>query len=116
MVHLQSLRIAPIPVYRDFVTGNWGSEGSRYVHKVNYKNNPWFPEAEEELRSEWELHDPQTYPHIWLGEPADADADKQVLAYDVLKACVDAYKKGLAPKRADAPVTDAGLDMAEGGK
>ena len=103
------------PVYRDFVTGNWG-KGSRYVRKVNYKDNPWFPEAEEELRREWELNDPQTYPHVWLGEPADADADKQVLAYDVLLACVEAWKKGLAPKQADAPVTDSGLDMAEGGK
>lgn len=103
------------PVYRDFVTGNWGA-GSRYVHKVNYLANPWFPEAEEELRIEWEKNDPQTYPHVWLGEPADSDADKQVLAYDVLLACVEAWKKGLAPPQMSAPVTDSGLDMAEGGK
>ena len=110
---------------------------------VNYNDNPWwYPHCIEcnvrfpwEMRREtchcgrplwpglWELEtermatkveEPDRYPHIWLGQPDDGDADKQVLTYDTLQSCVDAWEAGLAPPYAEAPITDIGLDMAEG--
>ena len=103
------------PIHHDFVVGTWGEE-SRYVCHVNYDCNPWFPAAEEMLRAEWERSDPQTYAHEWLGYPDDSGAGRQVLPYEVLQDCVKAYKLGLAPVKSDAPVTDMGLHIAEGGR
>ena len=102
-------------IYRDFVAGDWGLD-TRYVRHVNFNDNPWFPPAEEQLRLEWERSDPQSYAHHWLGVPDDGDGRRQVLPYDLLSACVEAYRKGMAPPYADAPVTDMGLDIAEGGR
>ena len=59
--------------------------------------------------------EPDRYPHVYLGEPDDADADKTVLPYAVLAQCVHAWREGLAPSQADAPLVDGGLDLAEGG-
>ena len=76
------------PVYKDFVDGQWMSDQS-YVRKVNYYDNPWFPEGEEMLRQEWETFDPNTYAHVWLGEPDDNDAGRQILPHVVLRECVE---------------------------
>ena len=86
-----------------------------HVH-VNFSDNPFFPPGQERERMEFELDDPERYKHVWLGEPDDGDADKVVLAYSVLKKCVEAYEKGLAPSADDTPLTDSGLDVAEGGR
>ena len=78
------------PIYQDFVSGQWG-ENSRYVRKVNYMDNPHFPEAEEELRAEWEKNNPLTYPHEWLGEPDDVGGGTQsiaVYAATKMRGCV----------------------------
>lgn len=69
----------------------------------------------EEERLALEREDPDRYPHIYLGTPDDGDASKQVLTYQVLMQCVEAYDKKLYPDKNDVPVTDAGLDIAEGG-
>ena len=82
---------------------------------VNYIDNPWFPEESEIERLATLDETPELYPWMWLGEPNDADASRQVLPYAVLRQCVDAYTEGLAPEPDDAPLTDAGLDLAEGG-
>ena len=50
-----------------------------------------------------EVEEPDRYPHVWLGEPDDGDADKQVLTYGVLKQCVEAWDAGLAPDEDEAP-------------
>ena len=43
---------------------------------INHDVNPWFPKAEEMLRTEWEKSDPQTYAHEWLGYPDDSGAGR----------------------------------------
>ena len=106
-------RLRSDPIYRDFVSGAWG-EDSRYVCHVNYSGNPWLPEGEEELRREWEKHDPITYPTEWLGIPDDADAEKHILTYGVLLKCVKAYD--LYAQRQTDTLVDAGLDVADAGK
>jgi phage terminase large subunit len=55
------------PVYEDFV-GNKPPPGS-IIKKVNYDQNPWFPEV---LRKEMEWdkkRDYDKYLHVWQGEP-----------------------------------------------
>lgn len=55
------------PVYQRFVMQT-PPPGS-YVRKVNFDENPWFPEV---LRAEMEYckkTDPDKYDHIWLGNP-----------------------------------------------
>lgn len=54
------------PVHQMFVVKG---RPDAYVKKVNYYDNPWFPDV---LRKEMEYdkaHDPGKYQHIWLGEP-----------------------------------------------
>ena len=85
------------------------------VH-VNYDDNPWFPPELEAERAAQEIEEPTRYAHVWLGEPDDADADKTVLPHEVLRECVRAHTLGLAPSQSDAPLVDAGLDLAEGGR
>ena len=82
---------------------------------VNYQSNPWFPDELDEERRAMLEEEPDRYPHVWLGEPDDGDADRQVLTYATLEACVRAWKAGLAPARDEAPLCDVGLDIAEGG-
>ena len=53
------------PVYRRFITNG---AGGAYVRKINYDENPYFPET---LRKEMEwlkAHDYQEYLHVWEGE------------------------------------------------
>ena len=99
------------PIYEDFVhPGNWG-KNNRYVKKVNFYDNPWFPEGEEELRREWKANNPLTYPHEWLGEPDDAGSEQKVLPYMLLEKCVDAWN--LRPER--GVFGTAGFDVADTG-
>ena len=83
------------------------------VIEANYDRNPWFPKELDDERRAMHVEEPERYAHVWLGKPDDADGDKQVLTYKVLQACVEAYRRGLAP---DGNITDAGLDIAEGGR
>ena len=83
------------------------------VIEANYDRNPWFPKELDDERRALQAEEPERYAHVWLGQPDDADGDKQVLTYKVLQACVEAYRKGLAP---DIQLTDAGFDIAEGGR
>ena len=83
---------------------------------VNYDMNPWFPDELKIERRALKEEEPDRYPHVWLGEPDDTDADKQVLTYVMLEKCVEGYEKQLYPSQTEAPLCDAGLDLAEGGK
>lgn len=39
------------------------------VRKVNWRDNPWFPEALEKQRAHMERTDPDSYEHVWEGHP-----------------------------------------------
>ena len=99
------------PVYEDFVSGTWG-QSSRYVKKVNYTDNPHMPAAEEELRQEYERLNPLQYPHVWLGEPDDAGAEKKVLPYVLLQKCVNAWDR----KPTRGVFRTGGFDVADTGE
>lgn len=88
--------------------------GDVSVH-VNYYDNPWFPKEVDDERKAMLEEEPERYPHVWLGQPDDADSDKVVLPYTTLRRCVEAYTKGLAPPQDAVMLRDAGLDLAEGG-
>jgi phage terminase large subunit len=61
------------PVYKMFVTSQ---PPESYVQKVNYDDNPFFPEV---LRKEMEWcrhHDIDKYRHVWEGEPVIHSAEQ----------------------------------------
>ena len=82
---------------------------------VNYTHNPFLPESSRRQAEAMKKSNPIRYRHIWLGEPDDGGGDDKILAYDVLMACVRAYKLGHAPSREDAPICEGGLDIADAG-
>ena len=110
---------------------------------VNWQDNPWwFPWCEscgvrydfdrretacecggaiapglwelEQLRSVCQEQESEVYPNRWMGEPADTDVESKVLPYQMVEACRQAFRKGLAPGPGGR-ATIAGLDLAEGG-
>ena len=82
------------------------------IKKVNYYDNIALPERSLEEANWAKEHNPNEYKHVWLGEPDDEGAGRQVLPYSLVVKCVDAYKKfrpsGMRPR-------DAGMDIADGG-
>lgn len=83
---------------------------------LDYRYNPWWDETglERQRLRDQELY-PELYPWTWMGEPFDANADMAVLAYTLVKTCVDAFEAGLAPDDYRDQITHGGLDFAEGG-
>lgn len=79
---------------------------------VNYDENPWWSPEQERERVDFEDAEPGRYQHVYLGAPDDGDADLQVLPYDLLRQCVQAWDR----RPRDPGPVDAGLDMAEGGR
>ena len=84
------------------------------IRKVNFLDNKFFPARSEEERRTCLEVDPGMYRHIWLGEPDDEGADRQVLLYSTLERCIEAFEKRLWENAVLKPV-DAGLDIANGG-
>lgn len=85
------------------------------IRKVTYKDNPWFPETANDERLGVRAENPAKYRWIWHGEPNDGNADTTVLPFSILEPCIDAWREGLHNK-ADAPVRDIGLDIADAGE
>ena len=85
------------------------------IAKVNWRDNPWFPEESEIERRACEIETPELYAHIWEGEPDDGGGDRKILTYDILRNCIDAYRRGLHKQASGQLVLDAGLDIADGG-
>ena len=56
------------PTYQRFVVN---PPEDSYVVKVNYVDNPFFPETLEKERVHLEKVDKALYKHIWLGEPLE---------------------------------------------
>ena len=85
------------------------------VH-TTYRDNPYHSDQTEKERKRWKRVNPNTYVSEWDGRPDDGDASTQVLAYSVLEACLEAYKKGLHLPDEDYSPIDGGLDIADAGK
>ena len=88
--------------------------GDVSVH-VNYNHNPWWTDELEQSRRTFLQMEPSLYPWVYLGEPNDGDWEHQVLPHALLRECVRAYRKGLAPDTS-AMECDFGFDIAEGGR
>ena len=99
------------PIYRDFVLRR--PEGA-FIQKVNYMDNPWFPEELELNRLEDQREEPERYAHIWLGEPDDVSDARKVLPYALLNLCVEAWSADRPPETRTGLV-HAGLDVADTG-
>ena len=98
------------PVWQDFCSAH-PIEGALIV-KVNYDQNPWFPEVLENERLLYKERWPEMYAHVWLGETMDDGSTRKVLPYNLLEMCIEAYKQ-------DWPYRNrhrhAGLDVADTG-
>lgn len=82
------------------------------VIKVNYDDNPFFPDEMEDERLLCLETTPERYPHIWLGEPDDGASEYVLLPYSWLLKCVDAHKD----LNVDiSGIRHAGLDPNDGG-
>ncbi|WP_272671322.1 PBSX family phage terminase large subunit [Providencia sp. PROV138] len=73
---------------------DYDENGNRYciVKKINYTDNPWFPET---LRRDMEIMknaNYELYRHVYLGEPVGA-SDMAIIKYAWLEAATDAHKK-----------------------
>ena len=87
------------------------------IQKVNWNDNPWFPdEADVERRAD-EKENPDMYLHIWNGEPDDEGQTRRVLPYAMVVECVEAYKRnpGLMQNLIGKVRVDGGLDVADTG-
>ena len=92
----------------------WGEAGGACA-KCGGEKLPGLVEFERE-RQAIEVGEPDRYEHVYLGVPDDGDASRQVLTYSMAQACVRAYELGLYGELSEAPVTDMGFDVAEGGR
>jgi len=79
------------PFERDLMANGVYEDDMHYIVKMNYNDNPWFPEVLEKER----LHDKHTlskamYDHIWEGAYNDFVEDGLIKA-EWFDACVDAH-------------------------
>ena len=95
------------PVWQMFCTGGARTENA-FILKVNYNNNPFFPEELEEERQACLRDDPERYAHIWQGEPDDEGELPKVLPYFLAQICVDAWGR-----RSEEGHCYVGLDVAD---
>lgn len=83
-----------------------------YVAKVNWHDNPWFPDVLREEMEEMRRNDPEMARHIWDGEPV-ADSELAVIKPMWISAAVDAHVKlGITPSGGKI----GGFDVADEGK
>ena len=88
------------------------------VAKVNWRENPWFPEEANKLRQAFRRSYPNRYAHVWEGAPDDGDAESRVLPYAYLEAAMELWDKlqrGVIEQTPSVELRDAGLDIADGG-
>ncbi|MDE9539785.1 PBSX family phage terminase large subunit [Xenorhabdus bovienii] len=62
------------------------------ILKVNWSENPWFPEVLRQEMEECKLRDFDLYQHIWEGEPV-ADSTLAIIKPAWIEAAVDAHLK-----------------------
>lgn len=83
------------------------------VTKINWSDNPFFPDVLEKERLDCLETYPDMYPHIWEGEPL-ADSDLAIIQPSWIRAAMDAHiKLGIQPeghKMVGFDVADEGPD------
>lgn len=89
-----------------------GNPPSSSIHrKINFSDNPFFPEVLEVERLECLDRFPDAYPHIWLGEPT-ADSEHAIIKPSWIQAAVDSHiVLGFKPEGIKA----VGMDVADEG-
>ena len=102
------------PAYKTFVAQG---RDNAWVRKVNYNDNPWFEDDTSlaQLRRDSEKYEPESYAHIWLGEPDDEGAERKVLPYAIMDLCVKAWEKYDIKLDDVQGVVFGGLDVADTG-
>lgn len=83
-----------------------------WVLKVNWDDNPWFPQTMEDDRQRTLSLTPDRYDHIWEGMPDDEGDQRKVLPYSLVRECVEAYSRFEPPRHG---LIHAGLDVADTG-
>lgn len=102
------------PTYRRFVEN---PPDDCISLKVNYMDNPEFPEVLRIEMEECKLRDPEMYRHIWLGEPI-ADSERAFIKPAWIESAIDAHiyfdmgEHGMAQFGYD--VADEGEDASAG--
>ena len=84
------------------------------IQKVNWYDNPWFPDEATEERLDDYKNIPELYAHIWEGEPDDAGSERKVIPFDLLAGCVEAFRRDLH-RKATRGWPEIGLDVADTG-
>lgn len=88
-----------IPFRAELDANGFYEDDMHYIVKINYNDNPWFPDSLEQERA----HDFKTLPralydHIWEGAFNDS-VDHALILAEWFDACVDAHKKlGIEPQ------------------
>jgi len=95
------------PVYIDFIARQ---RDDAWVRRVNYDDNKFFPAELEAERLACLRDEPERYAHVWLGEPDDEGAERQVLPYAMLQKCVTNRKSPGGRLHAGLDVADSGAD------
>lgn len=84
-----------------------------YIVKVNWQQNPWFPDVLRAEKDELKRNDHELYMHVWEGEPV-SDAALSIIKPMWIAAARDAHiKLGITPtgeRIAGFDVADAGAD------
>ena len=99
------------PVWQDFCSAH--PRDDAMIVKVNYYDNPWFPDELEKERLICMEREPELYAHIWLGETLDDGSIRKVLSFALAELCVDAHKK--LGWSYDGQRRHVGLDVADTG-
>lgn len=85
------------------------------VHRVDWRDNPYFSEEMQEARKFDVKHKPELAKHIWEGALFPTGHEIAVLPIEMLKKCIDLHLK----MNIEVPTSNCqrhlGLDLADGG-
>jgi len=90
-----------VPYIDEINKNGFYEDDMHYIVKINYRDNPWFPESlEQERQLDFRLLPRALYDHVWEG--AFNDSVENALVYaEWFDACVDAHVKlGFTPRGA----------------
>lgn len=87
------------PFKKELDRDGYYEDDLHYIVKINYYDNPWFPEALEQERAyDYENMPRALYDHVWLGGYNDT-VDNAIILPEWFDAAVDAHKKlGFEPR------------------